>query len=591
MDLEEKKTFLRQVKVYEPDSNDPLYIFRDLTEQELGDLALLVESYTFSRGGTLAFEGDVANRLLMVHSGIIEALNINEQLVITGSHTYRPFDAFKDVWLFTPSFHTHRLRAVEDGMLLTISEEAMARWLTSHATGTLDLTRAAAEAFDQFGVTKREELRYRQFTLLPDETVVLESRRSKWVLLYQTVLPVLLLISVAAVAVWLAFALDLPAWIEGALAAVLVVGPIILIIFQVLDWYLDWLLITNKFVIHREFELRTFAGAVDKLPIERVQSVNLERPGLIQTLFGIGNIRITTAAQDVALVFKNVSNPDRVEQQLQNVIREVRQRERRLGQARDQKAIRRSIENHFNLEPHMARATDDEDIDDVVAPGEQPSWLRRKIGYRVVEGTTITFRRHWIVFARHALWYLLALALWVMIVVGGQVLVPGILISPIFGGVMVFFLFIILFALYWYYADWRNDIYRLTTSTVIDSTRLPLGFGSSRTEAPLANVQNVNVLQPNIWSTLLRYGDVTVETAGANANIIFKTVHRPKQVQADLFQRLERVKQQETIRRGESRRREFIQMMGVFRQVENRLPSQPDDSLPDRNRDPEWYEV
>ena len=140
--------------------------------------------------------------------------------------------------------------------------------------------------------------------------------------------------------------------------------------------------------------------------------------------------------------------------------------------------------------------------------------------------------------------------------------------NPIFALIALSFLALILFGLYWYFENWRNDIYRLTSNMVIDLAKLPLGFGSSRTEAALSNVQNVTALQPNLLSTLLRYGEVTVETAGASANIVFLDVARPNQVQADIFQRIQRVRNDQSQRQEEQRRREFITMMDVFRQLE-----------------------
>jgi CRP-like cAMP-binding protein/membrane protein YdbS with pleckstrin-like domain len=584
MNLQQKANFLKQLK-----------IFAELTDEELSDLARLVTTYRFQQGAIISYQRDVADKMYIIQEGRLEEFIVNEAGTVTAKRVYQQHQYFEDAWLFTPGLHPGTIRATSNGTLFTISGSDFADWMGRHSDAVIDMSEAAWQAADLSGATLKTRRRYRKFELLADETVIHESRRSRWVLLYQTAIPLIILFGFFGLIYYLFYrTLGWPTWIESILSFLLVIGPLFWVIYSFLDWYNDWLLITNKFVIHREFELRHFSGAVFKLPISRVQSVNALTPGFIQTLFRIGNIRITTAAQEVAVEFKNVSDPQNVQNSLRAVIEAVRQTDRDLGQARTQEEIRRAVESHYNLDPQLESIADEIDPEDEVAAVlRPPSWLRRSFGYRVEEDGVITFRRHWIVFVQRAVWYIGALILWIIVVTSFGILAPGSLTTnPLVVLTMLVLLFFILFALYWYYVDWRNDIYQVTENSIIDLARLPLGFGASRTEAPLSNVQNVNVAQPNLWATLLRYGDVTVDTAGASANIVFRTVVRPNRVQTDIFRRLERSRQLHGVRQGEDRRRDFITMMDVFRQVDEQqdLPRRTPIRDEHVDEDIDWYE-
>lgn len=63
-----------------------------------------------------------------------------------------------------------------------------------------------------------------------------------------------------------------------------------------LIYYLDIWVVTNQRVIDIE-QLGIFRRRVSEIPLERVENVTVEIPGLVATALGFGNVRIQTAGE------------------------------------------------------------------------------------------------------------------------------------------------------------------------------------------------------------------------------------------------------------------------------------------------------
>jgi hypothetical protein len=88
----------------------------------------------------------------------------------------------------------------------------------------------------------------------------------------------------------------------------------------------------------------------------------------------------------------------------------------------------------------------------------------------------------------------------------------------------------------------------------------------------------VRAERPGFFATLFDYGDVFIETAGADANITFDRVPRPSQVLSDIFARLEEYREGQRTRDGDVRRQEYAVLLDVYKQelergrIPQRLP-------------------
>ena len=67
---------------------------------------------------------------------------------------------------------------------------------------------------------------------------------------------------------------------------------------------------------------------------------------------------------------------------------------------------------------------------------------------------------------------------------------------------------------------------------------------------------------------------VTVDTAGAKADIVFEYVPNPEIIQGDIFQRLDDFRRQQRINEGSARRQEYALLIDVYRQAmeQQRIP-------------------
>jgi uncharacterized membrane protein YdbT with pleckstrin-like domain len=336
-----------------------------------------------------------------------------------------------------------------------------------------------------------------------------------------------------------------------------------------------------------------FKTALSKTPIDRIQSVEVAKPDVWANLFNVGTVRVTTAAQEAIIFFDYVKNPEAIRDKLS----ELRQRVQELDAGRIQAELRNVVEGHFQ-KPEAMRKYDPapppvevevEQIEEETEEEEEyddRSWLgyiaaqmwqaisRPTMSFRSppqppAEQNVITYRRHWIVLLPR-IWQpsLLNLVLLIAIIVfidRGETYVYAPLSAVAF---------ITGFWWVWRFEDWRNDQFQVTDRYVIDVNRRPFGFGESRTQAELGNVQNVNADKSGLVQWLLDYGTVYVETAGAFADITFENVRHPNDVQAAIFSRRDAFRRKQQVADSSNRRREFAVMLDVYQQAQeqNRIP-------------------
>ena len=87
-------------------------------------------------------------------------------------------------------------------------------------------------------------------------------------------------------------------------------------------------------------------------------------------------------------------------------------------------------------------------------------------------------------------------------------------------------------------------------------------------------MQNINSDRPNFLATLFNFGNVIIDTAGAQADIVFETVSNPNQVQSDIFKRRDEYRRLQAIKQGDQRRKEYAVLLDVYQQAteQHRIP-------------------
>jgi CRP-like cAMP-binding protein len=551
-----------------------LTIFQALEPEELEALAAITDEYQFENGAPIAYQRDVANSLYIVRSGRLYAQRLDTAGIVRHSHDYLPGDYFQDNWLFEPEVHPETVRASGSGRVLIIPSDKFLSFLERNGipVDVLVLSSKGEKEAHQSRVALPNR-RAQSLRLLPDELVKFDERRSRWLLVVREILPLFLTFAVPIAANVLLRRVLSGHWLNIVLPLVLFIVFGFWAFFIFLDWFNDFFLVTTKHLVRSEFDLRTFAAKINKTPIDQVQSVEVEKPGLMATVFNIGTARITTASQAGTIYFDFIDDPLAVK----NAINESRELVRALDAGRVQATMRQSLEGHFQAPSPLQKISE---TTDAAVTIELTGWeafrenWRRTFGYRVEEGRVITYRKHAFVLLRQN-WWLILLVLAALVAL---VLVPNV---TFFLGVLVAFL-VMLGWLVWRIEDWRNDTFQVNDRYVIDIDRKPFGFGESRKQTELGNVQNVNADKPNILATIFNYGNVLIETAGAAANINFESVADPNQVQSDIFQRRDEFRQRQRVQEGERQRKEYAVLLDVYQQAveQGRIPRRtPTDSM------------
>lgn len=568
-------------------------IFADLDDIQLVALAQIAQEMTFEQGSIIAYQRDVADGMVIVKSGRLYAQEVNQQGVVLQANTrqFLPNDYFGAEWLFETGTQPATVTGTDPGRIIKINGEDFRRFMVSYPgvisqlepvldeDGNLysGLPEAAWEKAEKLPLQKKRD-RIGPIRLLPDELVEYYSRRSSIVLLESLLWPVLGFIFIPLVTYFLvrnnSSILHMLGLIFAIVTAVIFVG---IIIFRVLDWRNDYFVITNKHISHREFELRSFRTRLNKVPVGEVQSVTVERPTLLSNLFNVGNVKITTAAMVGTIRFSGIDDPHEVEE----ILDRLRQHSASMNAAMAQTNMRTSVERHFQIDPGINPFTEEnEGEQDLLVPENHEAgyFLNRWFNWRVEEDGIITYRRNYFIL----FWEVLL----PFLVLGLLFLLAGVVYRYVFANLVAVLaattplVLITLFWMLWRYEDWHNDMFQVTPFDVIDIDRKPFGFGESRKQAPLDNIQNVRAEQPGFFATVFDYGNVHIETAGAGADIVFDKIPRPSMVLSDIFRRLEENQTKKRRKDGELRREEYAVLLDVFKQESER------DRIPRRTPDP-----
>lgn len=539
-----------------------LPIFSQLYDRELEKLAQITDEYEFEKGAAIAYQRDIADRFYIVKSGRLFAQKVDGRGIVRETRSYMPGDYFKDIWLFTPTTHEMTVNAASNGTMLVIEEKKFLPFLIKNPA-ILDALELSEEALyeaehTQAALPGREA---RKLNLLTDEIVEFYERRTSLLLIVQIFLPALIGLLLTGFAI---YEFQAGQKLLPAVAAVVAVFFGLVVLFLYIDWVNDYFVITNKHLVHNEYDLRRFQVKVNKVPIDQIQSVEILRPNLFQNLLNVGSAKITTASRTGILLFDFIHDPKIVEE----TINKLRQRVQAIDAGRVQAVMRSSIEEHFDAPPAYKKVVDPDAIAQVTRGSRMTLFqrIRRGLASRVEDGNTITYRKHVFTLISQTRWQILI----------GNILLLGVIFIPVLWLVVVL-LGIGVINLGWFiwrFEDWRNDTFQVTDRYVIDIDRQPFGFGESRKQAELGNVQNVSANRPGFLNTVFNYGNVHIETAGASADITFERVVNPSRVQSDVFQRREQFAQSQRIREGQQRRKEYAVFIDAYQQAteQNRLP-------------------
>lgn len=569
-----------------------LPIFADLSAAALDAVARITREYAFDDNAVIAYQRDIANRFYIVKEGRLFARSIDGNGIARETYSYLPGQYFNESWLFMPGVHTATIKGAQGGRLYVIEGPEFVQLLQRYPS-IIDELAPREENDVRYGLSdegwieaQKLKIRPRRTSssiagaMLEDEHIELFMRRSWWFLLGRLIIPTLFVVAAAVLLVIIPTDTPLEQTIKIGLPILLTIIGAILFALRLIDFRADYFIITNKHLTHHEFELRHFRIQLVKVPIGQVQTVEILKPSLLANLFNIGTARVTTAAVAGVVLFDNIDDPRAVKTTLQRLTGQYKS----IESAQTQAVMRQSIENHFGLSPQLTTTDEPVEASPLPPPRKTAGSLRKRFGWRVVEGDTITYRKSLFILAKQVGWPVLAFIVLIAAAIGAVYLnlspwVVGTVVGIAGFGILLWFI--------WQLENWRNDIFQLTDRYVLDVDRKPFGFGESRKQAAIANIQNVDATRPGFLPTIFNYGFVSIDTAGSKSDIVFDYVPNPELIQSDIFARIDETRRQQRIQEGSSRRQEYALLLDVYRQAmeQRRIPQRTPTEIPEDFQD------
>ena len=555
-------------------------LFSKLKTRALKRIAGLFEQVEVDQADYITRQGEIGDRFHLIAEGRatvwrVDASGTEQAVKELGAGGY-----FGVTSLFMDEERDATVRATKDSTILSLQRSVFTDYLEDYpATRNELMIPAELER-------RLDAPRFKWMT--PDETTIFFATRTRWTLLSRQLAPAILFLAIMVIATVVPAQFYLPTIM--ALLAVLIGGGWALLRWQ--DWRNDYYVVTNKRIAHHESRLPTLQVTVDQAPLHQIQNVNMLKSGPIATLLNFGTLEIQTAGQKGSITFNQLDEPAGCQQ----LIFDLLDKQRSLSRVSERVAIRDAItqrvlppeetlpeadpeiaETSSNLqtfgeavwdmgEDEPPRTERSQTPDTLASIGEQINAFLPH--FRQEKGGIVTWHKHPFVLLK-------------TVSIPSIVLVVAFLVG-ILGATarwesfdsLVLALFVIwcldLFWLLWRYEDWRNDIFQMTDSHIIDIDRLPLGLRESRRQAALEQIQNINIDIPNIWARIFNYGNVVIETAGATGDLIFEWVMRPRAIQAEIFARLEALRANQRAEEAEQRRAEMAEWFAVYHQMKER---------------------
>ncbi len=153
------------------------------------------------------------------------------------------------------------------------------------------------------------------------------------------------------------------------------------------------------------------------------------------------------------------------------------------------------------------------------------------------EECTMVVRKHWFVFVREAFFIFLAtLFVWVLLGVALQVL--GIS-EPVMSFWQAFSVLVGILSLFVIWTNYWLDMWIVTNKRIVHVDQKTL-FSRTVIATRIDRVQDVRAKVHGIIPTLLGFGDLHVQTAGASsANMLIRGIPKPNDVRREILHRLD----------------------------------------------------
>jgi CRP-like cAMP-binding protein len=535
-------------------------LFGDLRDPEMDALVKIVLRATYRAGEELFRQSDMEDTLYVIASGRIALFHVDaagvEQFV--GMREAGPQGWLGETSVLLGEPRDVTALAQEAAETLLIKRKSLRELMDANP-------RLRAQLKPQPETAQRVALMAEHHDWLTEgELIVRVVHRHPWALIRQTVLTIWVLIAINLCALLAATAFDFEIIfiISAASAIVIFIG---LSIYVYLNYKNDFYVVTNKRVLHVD-QVPLGRQRFEEAPLGAIQEIQFERNTIWASLMDFGDLAVETFTGIVAMT--TISHPEDVKALIFRQIETV--------QARSRAAVRKAIRDELETRVGQKEPSPPQPPAAPEGPAT-PSWQAIARGgaryflprSREVVGDTVVYRKHWIVLIRSVFWSALFLAL--TLIAMGLWLDPtsflgGLLPDSVWPAWAVLIMAGMIWFL-WVYEDYRNDLYIVTTTRIIDLRRTPFLLQETRRESGLDKIVQQDVNVPTALARLLQFGTVVIKVPSGDFQ--FEYVARPTEVAREISKRIDQFKRRQAEEEARTRRTELSDWFATYDQIKS----------------------
>ena len=398
---------------------------------------------------------------------------------------------------------------------------------------------------------------------LDDERVIIYERRH-WFTIIKWIRRPLILLLISLVIAWgVATILEPPSGIRLIYWLVIPLPALAWIGWKALDWENDRYIVTDKRVIHIEKTYLTREER-DEAPLAMIQDVSIEMKGLMTHLLYFGDVTIQTAGTLGTIRFQGIQKPRKAQAQILALVSQVKAAMPVEEEPQTIQVIREMVgwpKPEPKPPPRAAERLRWES--EKPRRAQMSEVIKMMIFPRPVFGENqIIWRKHWWALLEEMVSPVLALVILLILWTAASLLFGFSLWFDLLLGI---FLVAISGLITWRVINWRNDLYVITDDRAIDIEKVPF-VREERREAGLDKIQDVRYLQEGFIALRLDFGNVRLETAGGIEAFTFDSVPHPRQVQIEVFKRIDQFRKEAGRRSKEIRQDEFLDLLARYHQ-------------------------
>ncbi len=556
-------------------------LFSDLDDEEgkleLYRVAKLVQQAEYRKGEWIFKQGDPASRLYIIIEGNVRLYRLDREGNTVELRVMGPGDWVGETGLLVGDFHDATAEALTPVRLLYLEREPF-----------LALLEKRPRLRSRLRMSKEIERRRKLPTfdwLREDELVIFAVHRHP-IVWFRSALPALSFFLLIA-----AFYLYLVLGNFSALPRIvrqLVDGAFIilsLIFFGAMVWlYSNWrddhFVLTTQRIVHSE---RTWPlkWSFQEGALRNIQDIHEVRMGILSRVLDFGDLILQTAGETVHIDLLQVPHPAE--------LREVIFREIERNKAREVLRLREQIHAKLRerLSPQQKREVVPATIPPQVAHRRLRSIWASLRDYIIPsswtvspDGTTITWRRFWLVGMAHILGII---GVMILLLLSWYLAVGSIKSDAFRGGTTIFFFLLeagLFFYALWHWEDWRNDYFQITPQRFIVVERKPLFLQEKRRETTLDRIQDINSSVPGLIARILRCGTVSLETAGTQGRFQMDWLRYPEKVQAEISKRQEAFIRQQQEAEANRRQEEMLNWFATYEAIKREIQSGESGQIP-----------